>query len=65
MARIDDVIIPIDDFSDSNCKYSDEERQARCNLASLYRLVDMKNWSEGVFNHISVRISERSEREPF
>lgn len=54
-AVTDSSIIPIDDLSGSDCKYSQEEKEARCKLASVYRLVDMNKWTEGIYNHISLR----------
>ncbi|KHJ76386.1 hypothetical protein OESDEN_23994 [Oesophagostomum dentatum] len=37
-------------------QFSPEEARLRCQLASLYRLVDLFQWSQGVFNHITVRV---------
>ncbi|WKY13528.1 hypothetical protein Q1695_004400 [Nippostrongylus brasiliensis] len=36
--------------------HSPEEARLRCQLASLYRLVDLFHWSQGIYNHITVRI---------
>ena len=47
------IIIPVNDLTDDG-KYSDEERQARCKLAALYRVVDLMGWSQEIYNHISV-----------
>ena len=52
------TIIPIDDLSGSDCKYSQEEKEARCKLASVYRLVDMNKWTQGIYNHISVSFNQ-------
>ena len=35
---------------------SEEERQARIELAACYRIFDMLGWSESIYNHISVRV---------
>ena len=48
-------IIPINDLRGVNAsKYSIAERQLRCKLASLYRLVDWLGWSHAIYNHITV-----------
>ncbi|KAK6027427.1 class II Aldolase and Adducin domain protein, partial [Ostertagia ostertagi] len=39
--------------------YSPEEARLRCQLASLYRLVDLFQWSQGIFNHMTVRLPNR------
>ncbi|VDP10506.1 unnamed protein product [Heligmosomoides polygyrus] len=36
--------------------YSHEEARLRCQLASLYRLVDLFQWSQGIYNHMTVRL---------
>lgn len=46
--------MPIADLT-GNEQYSGEERIARNKLASLYRLVDLFQWSQGIYNHITVR----------
>ena len=53
------IIIPVNDLTDDG-KYSDEERQARCKLAALYRVVDLMGWSQEIYNHISVSPSQIS-----
>ncbi|CAD6198693.1 unnamed protein product [Caenorhabditis auriculariae] len=45
---------PIDDVTDP--KMNPEERRQRNKLASFYRLADIFKWSQGVFNHITVRV---------
>ena len=45
--------IPVNDLG-ADCKYSAEEAATRCKLASLYRLVDARGWSMGIYNHITV-----------
>ena len=50
------VIIPINDIRGvDSTDYSKNERLLRCNLASLYRLVDLFGWSQSIYNHITVR----------
>ena len=42
-------VIPINDLQGSlSSKYSVAERQGRCKLAALYRLVDLFGWSDGI-----------------
>jgi len=51
-------IIPINDLRGVNAsKYTIAERQLRCKLASLYRLVDWLGWGQSIYNHITVSIS--------
>lgn len=35
-------------------KYSIAEKQARCKLASLYRVIERNGWTLGIYNHVSV-----------
>lgn len=49
------LIIPINDLRGSAAeKYTSAECEARCKLASLYRLIDRMGWTQLIFNHISV-----------
>ncbi|XP_037069250.1 alpha-adducin-like [Pollicipes pollicipes] len=52
--------IPVNDIS-TGSKYSAEEAATRCKLAALYRLVDARGWSMGIYNHITARISATDE----
>ena len=48
-------VIPINDLRGSlSSKYSVAERQERCKLAALYRLVDLFGLGDGISGHISV-----------
>ncbi|EGT60263.1 hypothetical protein CAEBREN_31563 [Caenorhabditis brenneri] len=49
-------ITPIADVEDEG-KYDSEELTQRNKLAALYRLVDLFRWSQGIYNHITVRVS--------
>ncbi|KAK5970075.1 Class II aldolase [Trichostrongylus colubriformis] len=40
-------------------KYSPTESRLRCQLASLYRLVDLFQWSQGIYNHMTVRLPDK------
>ena len=46
-------VIPIDDLAGTS-KYTKEEREARCHLAALYRVVDKMGLTDQIYNHISV-----------
>ena len=49
------TVLPINDLrGDAVLHYTKAEKAARCILASMYRLIDIMGWSEGIFNHISV-----------
>lgn len=48
-------IIPINDLRGAAAsKYTVAERDQRCKLASVYRLVQMFGWSQLIYNHITV-----------
>lgn len=50
-------VIPIADVRGVNASiYSKGERILRCKLAAVYRLIDHKGWSQGIYNHITVCI---------
>jgi len=54
--------MPINDIKgQEKTDYSKSERQLRCKLAAVYRLVEMNGWSEVIFNHISVRVGDKDE----
>lgn len=46
---------PIADLA-STSNYNSTERILRNKLACLYRLVDLFQWSQGIYNHITVKI---------
>uniref|UniRef100_A0A0K0D2I2 Aldolase_II domain-containing protein n=1 Tax=Angiostrongylus cantonensis TaxID=6313 RepID=A0A0K0D2I2_ANGCA len=48
--------IPIADLK-GNDNYTKQEKLLRNKLASLYRLVDLFQWSQGIYNHITLRLS--------
>ncbi|CAF1361366.1 unnamed protein product [Adineta steineri] len=56
------VIVPINDIRGVDSQgYSKSERLLRCKLASLYRLVDLFGWSQGIYNHITARVNQEQE----
>ena len=40
----------------TSAQVSAEERQARIDLAALYRIIEYQGWGEGIFNHCSMRV---------
>ncbi|CAG2197636.1 ADD [Mytilus edulis] len=55
-------VIPIADIKGmETTKYTKQEKQLRCKVASLYRVVDLNGWSYGIYNHISARINQEHE----
>ncbi|CAG0890263.1 unnamed protein product [Darwinula stevensoni] len=55
-------IIPIADIRGIDCfSYAKGEKLLRCKLASVYRLVDLFGWSQGIYNHITLRTSQDQE----
>ncbi|CDW55113.1 Adducin protein 1 [Trichuris trichiura] len=49
------VILPIADLRGAEVsKFTKQERILRNKLASLYRLIDLFQWSQGIYNHNSV-----------
>ncbi|CAF0935659.1 unnamed protein product [Rotaria sp. Silwood1] len=56
------VIVPINDIRGvDSTSYSKSERLLRCKLASLYRLIDLFGWSQGIYNHITARVNQEQE----
>ena len=52
---VGEAVIPINDLRGvSASKYTIAQRQTRCRLASVYRLVEMFGWSQLIYNHITV-----------
>ncbi|CAD5219491.1 unnamed protein product [Bursaphelenchus xylophilus] len=45
-----------------NDKYTIKERILRNKLAALYRLVDLFQWSQGIYNHITLRLPESEDK---
>ena len=50
---------PIDDIGDRVIDgYAPGEKDLRCQLACLYRLVDHFGWTQSIFNHITVSVPQ-------
>jgi len=55
-------VIPINDIKGGEFpNYIKGEKIIRCKLAALYRLVDLFGWSQAIYNHITVRVSQEQE----
>ena len=55
-------VLPINDLRGADMPgYGKGEKIVRCKLASLYRLVDIFGWSQSIYNHITVRLSQEQE----
>ena len=52
---------PINDIRGlEGMSYTKNEKALRCRLAGAYRLADLHGWTQGINNHISLRISQVS-----
>jgi len=61
-AAVTGPVIPISDIRGVNSSvYTKGERILRCKLACVYRLMDLRGWTSGIYNHITVRISQEQE----
>jgi len=55
-------VIPINDIRGiGSLVYAKGEKLLRCKLASVYRLVQLQGWSQGIYNHITARVSQDTE----
>lgn len=55
MSRLGHSGMPINDIRGVDAfRYAKGEKLLRCKLASVYRLVDLYGWSQGIYNHITV-----------
>ena len=54
-------VAPINDIRGlEGMSYTKNEKALRCRLAAAYRLADFQGWTQGINNHISLRISQVS-----
>merc|ERR1719350_2276742 len=55
-------VVPINDIRGIDAMaYAKGEKQLRCKLAAVYRLINMYGWTQGIYNHVTVRISQETE----
>lgn len=53
---------PINDVRGGDgLQYSKCEKQLRCKLSTLFRLIDLHGWSDGLSGHITARVSQDTE----
>lgn len=52
-------VVPINDIRGIDAMaYAKGEKQLRCKLASVYRLIDLYGWTQGIYNHVTARVSQ-------
>merc|ERR1719312_1673239 len=55
-------VIPINDIRGiGSLVYAKGEKQLRCKLAAVYRLIHINGWSQGIYNHVTARVSQDTE----
>jgi len=55
-------VVPINDIRGiDSMVYAKGEKLLRCKLAAVYRLIDINNWTQGIYNHVTARVSQDSE----
>merc|ERR1719427_319944 len=55
-------VVPINDIRGiDSMVYAKGEKLLRCKLAAVYRLVDQHGWTQGIYNHITARVSQDTE----
>ena len=48
-------VVPINDIRGiDSMKYAKGEKVLRCKLAAVYRLIELKGWTQGIYNHVTV-----------
>ncbi|KAI0985048.1 hypothetical protein GJ496_008203 [Pomphorhynchus laevis] len=52
--------IPINDIRNYD-RFTRQEKDLRCKLASLCRLIALHGWTSGIYNHVSARIDPKEE----
>uniref|UniRef100_T1ISN9 Class II aldolase/adducin N-terminal domain-containing protein n=1 Tax=Strigamia maritima TaxID=126957 RepID=T1ISN9_STRMM len=74
LQKISELVLPNAKFNGSSCVipiadirgvesmgYGKGEKLLRCKLASAFRLIDLFGWSQGIYNHVTVRVSQDQE----
>merc|ERR1719315_40347 len=55
-------VVPINDIRGIDAMaYAKGEKQLRCKLAAVYRLIDLYGWTQGIYNHVTARVSQDTE----
>ncbi|XP_065207024.1 protein hu-li tai shao isoform X3 [Planococcus citri] len=54
--------VPINDIRGVEAMgYAKGEKILRCKLAALFRLIDLYGWTQGIYNHVTARLSQQEE----
>merc|ERR1712086_590631 len=55
-------VVPINDIRGiDSMVYAKGEKLLRCKLAAVYRLIDLHGWTQGIYNHVTARVSQDNE----
>jgi len=55
-------VIPINDIRGiDSMVYAKGEKLLRSKLAAVYRLIDLYGWTQGIYNHVTARVSQDTE----
>ena len=55
-------MVPINDIRGiDSMKYAKGEKVLRCKLAAVYRLIQLQGWTQGIYNHVTARVSQDTE----
>jgi len=55
-------VVPINDIRGiDSLVYAKGEKALRCKLAAVYRLIHLNGWSQGIYNHVTARVSQDTE----
>jgi len=55
-------VVPINDIRGiDSMVYAKGEKVLRCKLAAVYRLIELYGWTQGIYNHVTARVSQDTE----
>merc|ERR1712079_646032 len=55
-------VVPINDIRGiDSMKDAKGEKVLRCKLAAVYRLIQVQGWTQGIYNHVTARVSQDTE----
>lgn len=55
-------VVPINDIRGiDSMVYAQGEKILRCKLAAVYRLIELHGWTQGIYNHVTARVSQDTE----
>jgi len=55
-------VVPINDIRGiDSMVYAKGEKLLRCKLAAVYRLIELYGWTQGIYNHVTARVSQDTE----